>query len=90
MIEVIVIDNITYTLRRIENPGYYEAIWTTREIRQRTGMRYQYLRSLERRGVIAPIARSSAGRLIWEPIQAYEMLKKIKDYLSRRVGYYGH
>jgi len=90
MIEVIVIENIDYVLRRLETEGYDEEIWTTREIKRRTGLSGGYLYSLERRGIINPIERTRSKRLIWMPIEVYEMLKKIKDYLSRRVkDYYG-
>lgn len=89
MIEVIILDNIDYVLRRLETEGYDNEIWTIRDVRRRTGLKYQYLYHLERRGFINPIERTRSQRLIWTPIEVYEMLKKIKGYLGKRIKYYG-
>ncbi len=89
MIEVVVLDNIDYVLRRLETEGYDNEIWTVGDIRRRTGLGYQYLYILERRGIINPIERTRSRRLIWMPIEVYEILKKIKERLSKRIRYYG-
>lgn len=88
MIEVFILDNIDYVLRRLKTEGYDNEIWTIHDIRRRVGLRYQYLYSLERRGIINPIERTRNRRLIWTPIEVCEMLKKIEKYLRKRIGYY--
>ena len=88
MIEVFVIENINYVLRRLETDGYNEEIWTIRDIRRRTGIKYGYIYSMECLGIIEPVSRTNKGRLIWEPREVYEMLKRIRARLSKRIKHY--
>ncbi|MFA5089793.1 MAG: hypothetical protein WC510_02010 [Candidatus Omnitrophota bacterium] len=88
MNEVFIINNIGYVLHQLETEGYWEEIWTMQNVRQRTGLRYQLIYCLERRGIIGKIERARNGRLIWMPSEIYEMLKKIKSYLSKRIKYH--
>ena len=85
MIEIFALENISYVLNRLRTEGYDNPTWSTKNVKRRTGLTYQFLYRLECRGIINPIERASNRRLIWTPRETYEMLIKIKSYLEKKI-----
>ena len=85
MIEAFVLENINYVLRRLETEGYDNPTWSTKNVKRRTGLTYQFLYRLERRGIIDRIERAPNRKLIWTPRNIYSMFIKIESYLEKRI-----
>ncbi len=89
MIETFALTHIEDTLIQFET-GFDYDLWTTKQIRKYTGLKYQFLHSLWKRGVISYPERKIGGNLVWTPIEVYEMLMQVKNYIRKKIGHYGY